>query len=71
VQVLQPGDPLQVIVSGQVIDKFQVATRFTAWITSRSIRWSRRRAATAPRRNTPEFRRLMQLSQLILEPATR
>jgi hypothetical protein len=68
VQVLQPGDPLQVIVAGQTIDKFQVATRFYG------VDYKPNDPLVSPARgyglsrNTPEFRRLMQLSQIILEP---
>ena len=68
VQVLQPGDPLQVIVSGQVIDKFQVATRFYGVDYKPLDPLVSPARGYGTSRNTPEFRRLMQLSQLILEP---
>jgi hypothetical protein len=70
VEVLQPGDALQVVLlsSGQKIDKFQLRSRFFG------VEYKPGDPLVAPARgygtsrNTPEFRRLMQLSQTILEP---
>jgi hypothetical protein len=71
VTVLSPGDPLQVTVLGaapQVIDKYQLPSRFFG------VNYKPGDPLTSPARgyglsrNTPEFRRMMGLSQLILEP---
>lgn len=71
VQVLSPGDPLQVTVLGaqpRVIDTWEVEARFFG------VDYQAGAPLTSPARgygltrNTPDFRRLMGLSQLILEP---
>ncbi len=71
VQVLAPGDDLQVTVLGaqpRVIDKYELEARFFG------VDYKPGAPLTSPARgygltrNTPEFRRLMGLSQLILEP---
>ena len=74
VQVLSPGDPLQVTVfpvgagEPRVIDKYEVEARFFG------VDYLPQTPLTSPARgygltrNTPDFRRLMGLSQLILEP---
>ena len=71
VQVLSPGDALRVTVLGdspQVIDKWQLSTRFYG------VDYHAGDPLTSPARgfglsrNTPDFRRLMGLSQLILDP---
>ncbi|MFN2548488.1 MAG: hypothetical protein ABR567_13730 [Myxococcales bacterium] len=72
--VMAPGDPLQVTVfpvaggEARVIDKYEVEARFFG------IDYKPQTPLTSPARgyglsrNTPEFRRMMGLSQLILEP---
>jgi hypothetical protein len=71
VQVLAPGDPLQITVLGpqpRVIDKYEVAARFFG------VDYKAGSPLTSPARgyglsrNTPDFRRLVGLSQLILDP---
>ena len=71
VQVLAPGDPLQVTVLGaqrRVIDTYEVEARFFG------VDYPAGSPLTSPARgygltrNTPEFRRMLGLSQLILEP---
>ncbi|HUJ25151.1 MAG TPA: hypothetical protein VLW85_03975, partial [Myxococcales bacterium] len=71
VTVLSPGDPLEVDVLGatpQTMTTYQLASRFFG------VTYNAGDPLTSPARgyglsrNTPEFRRLMQLSQLILEP---
>jgi hypothetical protein len=73
VQVLAPGDPLRVTVlpaagPARVIDKYEVEARFFG------VDYKPQSPLTSPARgygltrNTPDFRRLMGLSQLILEP---
>jgi hypothetical protein len=74
VQVLAPGDPLRVTEfpgdggPGRVIDTYQVGSRFFG------VDYKAGSPLTSPARgygltrNTPDFRRLMGLSQLILEP---
>ncbi|TMA28760.1 MAG: hypothetical protein E6J78_04955 [Deltaproteobacteria bacterium] len=70
VEVLQPGDRLQILLltSGQTLDTFQAHSRFYG------VDYNPGDALVSPSRgygtsrNTPEFRRLMQLSQTILEP---
>ena len=71
VQVLSPGDALQVTVLGvqpRVIDTYEIEARFFG------VDYTAGSPLTSPARgyglsrNTPDFRRLMGLSQLILEP---
>jgi hypothetical protein len=74
VTVLSPGDPLQVTVfpvaggEPRVIDKYEVEARFFG------VDYKPQTPLTSPARgygltrNTPELRRFMGLSQLILEP---
>ena len=71
VQVLSPGDALQVTVLGaqpRIIDTYEIEARFFG------VDYPVGAPLTSPARgyglsrNTPEFRRLMGLSQLILEP---
>ena len=71
VQVLSPGDALQVTVLGaqpRVIDTYEIEARFFG------VDYKPGAPLTSPARgygltrNTPDFRRLMGLSQLILEP---
>ena len=71
VTVLAPGDPLEVDVLGpepRAITTFELPSRFFG------VSYQAGDPLTSPARgygmsrNTPEFRRLMQLSQLILEP---
>jgi len=73
VQVIAPGDPLRVTVlpaagPARVIDKYEVGARFFG------VDYGAGSPLTSPARgygltrNTPDFRRLMGLSQLILEP---
>ena len=74
VTVMAPGDPLKVTVlpaagaEPRVIDKYEVEARFFG------VDYKPQTPLTAPARgyglsrNTPEIRRLMGLSQLILEP---
>jgi hypothetical protein len=71
VTVLSPGDPLQVLVLGPVprtISTFQLPARFFG------VNYQPGDPLTSPARgygltrNTPDFRRRMGLSQLILEP---
>jgi hypothetical protein len=70
VQVLQPGDSLQVVLlsTGQVIDKFQAASRFFGVDYKPGDPLVSPARGYGTSRNTPEFRRMMQLSQTILEP---
>jgi hypothetical protein len=68
VEVLQPGDRLEVSVGGKVIDKFQAASRFYGVDYKPGDPLVSPARGYGTSRNTPEFRRLMQLSQTILEP---
>ena len=69
VTVLSPGDALEVdVIGGPTITKYQLPSRFFG------VSYKAGDPLTSPARgyglsrNTPDFRRLMQLSQLILEP---
>src|SRR5205807_6068227 len=69
VTVVKPGDALKITINGtQTIDTFQYSTQFVG------VKYQQGSPSTAPARgygetrNTPDFRRLWGLSQLILEP---
>src|SRR5207253_3599262 len=69
VTVVKPGDALKITINGtQTIDTFQYSTQFVG------VKYPQGSPLTAPARgygetrNTPDFRRLWGLSQMILEP---
>jgi hypothetical protein len=70
VEVLRPGDRLQIVMlsSGQTLDTFQVHSRFYGVDYNPLDPLVSPARGYGTSRNTPEFRRLMQLSQTILEP---
>ena len=69
VTVVKPGDPLRITVNGaQVIDRWGYDTAFVGVKYPRGSPLTAVARGYGETRNTPDFRRLWGLSQMILEP---